>query len=345
MYIKPDGKILGAGFSDNVMQLNTNGTPDTVFGANGVANIGILSNIEALTLDADSRIVIAGYAILDISTQNIVGRFTENGLPDTEFGTNGIVYSDPITDPYTQQFRAVGTTSNNKVVTFTKTASAIKVLQFNEDGTADNTFGTAGIKICTFTDVSDNEGYDLSIQADDKILISGYALYTNQEDAENSLLIRLTTTGAFDTTFGNGGRIIEPVSNINDNFKVLKIQPNGAIVVKPEYGYEDNVIKLLRYLSGESLGVLDFKSDNNAVYVYPNPITESSVLQYILKNNESVTITVTDMNGRIVNTLVQDADQMAGTYSQKLLMGNIAAGTYFATIATAKGKVSVKLVK
>ncbi len=87
-----DGKILIAGTTGGgvgVVRLHPDGSRDGSFGANGVARLAIdaLVHTSSITLDRDGYLV-AGSA--GAVTRGFVARFTNNGLVDTTFGTNGV---------------------------------------------------------------------------------------------------------------------------------------------------------------------------------------------------------------------------------------------------------------
>ncbi|OFZ01480.1 MAG: hypothetical protein A2491_21630 [Bacteroidetes bacterium RIFOXYC12_FULL_35_7] len=66
---------------------------------------------------------------------------------------------------------------------------------------------------------------------------------------------------------------------------------------------------------------------NISLSVFPNPVTENSVLNYVLPETGNVTISVYDMNGKIVSQFVLQ-NQFAGTYTYILNAANLAEGTY-----------------
>ena len=106
--IKDDGKILVCGYTTDytvwymvILQLDSNGVLDPSFGNNGVvlkqAGPGE-SILYALALQDDGKILAAGYSQNnDYRNVPVVLRYTETGVPDTSFGTEGMA-GIPVTE-------------------------------------------------------------------------------------------------------------------------------------------------------------------------------------------------------------------------------------------------------
>ena len=92
MLVQPDRKIVVAGNPPDssvmmVMRLNPNGTPDATFDGDGTATIdfgGQDDFANAMALQADGKIVVAGYAA---GGRFAVARLNVNGSLDAAFGT------------------------------------------------------------------------------------------------------------------------------------------------------------------------------------------------------------------------------------------------------------------
>jgi len=103
--IQADGKIVVAGFSLNgsyydlaVVRYNSDGTLDTAFGTGGIVVLhgesGYLGN--SVAIQADGKIVVAGikkFPDANLSGNFLVVRYNSNGTLDSDFGTDGIVYT------------------------------------------------------------------------------------------------------------------------------------------------------------------------------------------------------------------------------------------------------------
>jgi len=81
--------------------------------------------------------------------------------------------------------------------------------------------------------------------------------------------------------------------------------------------------------------VADLNPANNAILFQniPNPFTSSTLVSYILKENAPVTLSVFDINGKKIETLVQKS-MLAGSYSFEWNPGRIPAGMYYMVLQT-----------
>ncbi|WP_136806692.1 delta-60 repeat domain-containing protein [Desulfosediminicola flagellatus] len=102
--LKSNGEILIAGsnssnggYAGSLLQLNSSGSPDPVFGRNGEVILNIAGNdIELFDslIAQDEKIMAAGYIHNGSYRVPILVRFLENGDVDASFGREGFVYGD-----------------------------------------------------------------------------------------------------------------------------------------------------------------------------------------------------------------------------------------------------------
>ena len=69
---------------------------------------------------------------------------------------------------------------------------------------------------------------------------------------------------------------------------------------------------------------------------YPNPFNPQTTISYALAQPSHVTLRLYDVQGRLVQTLV-DAPQASGTHAMRFDAGHLASGTYFYRLDTAEG--------
>jgi uncharacterized delta-60 repeat protein len=116
-------------------------------------------------------------------------------------------------------------------------------------GSLDPTFGTGGIVTTpnTTTGCGQNVNCSVAIQSDGKIVVAGGAVASN--GAPELALARYTTSGSLDSTFGNGGIVVEPSNNGGPAFG-LAIQTDGKIVTAAP---EDFDLAVLRFNTNGTL--------------------------------------------------------------------------------------------
>ncbi|MFM7275637.1 MAG: hypothetical protein ACKO4A_17650, partial [Gammaproteobacteria bacterium] len=123
-------------------------------------------------------------------------------------------------------------------------------LRYNSDGTLDNGFNGSGI-VVTPVGTSTEEAYELALQADGKILLTG-----NSSGSGSPLaLVRYNTDGTLDTSFSGDGKALASSGGTSDSGWGIALQSDGRILVAGQGAgapYSDFV--LMRFTTG---GVLD----------------------------------------------------------------------------------------
>jgi len=97
-------------------------------------------------------------------------------------------------------------------------------------------------------------------------------------------------------------------------------------------------------LAGSPLGILGLNSPNVIMTTYPNPFTGSNTIQYHVETTTNVVITLYDLNGRLVKTLVNE-QKTPGDYTVEWNAGMLGEGTYFAKAVQGNTQQTLKLTK
>ena len=180
--LQPNGKILLAGSAyDTVhyfglLRYNSNGTADNTFGTNGKVCMTFGgSDLEgrAVAVQADGKIVMAGWSNVGVHQAFALARFDTTGSLDNTFGTGGkvtTVIGTANAGAYSMVIQTDGKIilaghSYNYYDDFT-------VVRYNSDGSLDATFGSSG-KVVTNFGTSDDGIFSTVIQADGKIVVGG----------------------------------------------------------------------------------------------------------------------------------------------------------------------------
>jgi len=100
---------------------------------------------------------------------------------------------------------------------------------------------------------------------------------------------------------------------------------------------------MIRSVVDPIIGINEINNSVNLFSCMPNPANNTTQISYELKNNEKVSIIITDIAGRIVKTLNQGT-QTKGNYSVDLDLSNLTSGTYFYTLKTATAQATEKLI-
>ncbi len=238
MLRQPDGKLVMVGGStvDFVMaRLNADGTPDMTFGSAGLVTTDIMGGFNseharAVTIQPDGKLVVAGEGSPDFSTNYVtLARYNTDGTLDTHFGNGGKVSSGPVVG----RAWAVGVQADGKIVVAgdqyvgnrQSDFGDVLVARYNANGSVDAGFAAGGSQVFDLANGTD-QARNVVVQPDGKILVSGVPIQNT--GVEPTVLARLDPNGTFDSTFGNGGKLIISTARIGHG---LALQPDGKLLL------------------------------------------------------------------------------------------------------------------
>lgn len=260
--IQGDGKILVAGRSEDLngslnfalARYTTNGVLDTSFGPSGSGKVTtdfstLLDSAYSVTVQSDGKIVLAGVSANQVSHDFALARYTTNGFLDTTFGTNG--NGKVLTDfnSRTDEGFSVAVQSDGKIVVAGSADSSsggnrdFAIVRYTPNGALDPNFGTGG-KVNTPIGSGEDIGRSVVVQNDGKIIVAGSADLAFGQ-TQTFALIRYTTNGALDGTFGAGGKL---TTDFPGGAYSVALQSDGRIIVAGySYSGSSEVFALARF--------------------------------------------------------------------------------------------------
>ncbi|HNQ90929.1 MAG TPA: hypothetical protein PKM73_20125 [Verrucomicrobiota bacterium] len=187
--LQADGRIL-VSVASGIRRVNAHGTLDAGF------NVTANDAVTCLALQADERIVVAGY-FTTLAGQPRVGmaRLESNGNADPSFMPNA------------GRVECLAVQTDGKILT-----GGADISRFNPDGTVDTEF------------VSPNPNQpvrDLVVQPDGKIVVGGW--FSVLGNTTRHVVARLQADGRLDSTFSDLG--------FGSSVDSLALQPDGKILV------------------------------------------------------------------------------------------------------------------
>ncbi len=260
--IQTDGKIIVAGRSSNgtnydfaVARYNTDGGLDNTFDIDGKVTTAIGGSSDwgnSITIQADGKILVAGYAAGSLNYDFAVVRYNTNGSLDNSFNTDGIVTTDiggtanlcsSIAIQPDAKIVLAGSTSIGPGYDFT-------VVRYDSTGILDNTFDTDGI-VTTDIGNSIDDLFALAIQSDGKIVAVGVSNNGNNDDFA---LVRYNTNGSLDNSFDTDGKVTTNIGNFSDDRGLsVAIQSDGKILVAGDTEINNADFALVSYNPDGSL--------------------------------------------------------------------------------------------
>jgi uncharacterized delta-60 repeat protein len=201
----PDGKIYAAGFIAQdgdqafaVARLDAKGQLDPSFGKDGVASVNVAANGKAVELargvvvQSSGKVVIAGPIEHDTGATGDAARDTDIAL--ARFDASGKL--DPT---------------------------------FGKNGVATIDLGTG--RATSATAFVGDTSWGIGSLPGDKVVLFGSMLAEGSGRADaDFVVLGLTNTGALDTGFGAGGKVVVDLGGSGDSPRHLLVQPDGKIM-------------------------------------------------------------------------------------------------------------------
>ncbi len=251
--IDSNGKALVAGFAiqsqTNILlaRFTTAGILDTTFNTTGYVtySIGVGATLEGIGTQSTGNIIVAGSAVIDGIPNFMLARFTSTGSLDTTFGSNGITLTQV---GVINIISAMAIQSNDQIVVIGTADDNLTIARYNADGSIDTSFGSSGI----FQPNIDPSviGYDVALDSSGNIAIAASIIQSNVRQA---MVIRLTSSGALDTTFNSTGYVITSIVYGAEYYGITIQSNNDIIAAGYTVGPLSNELAIARYLTNGTL--------------------------------------------------------------------------------------------
>ncbi len=240
--IQADGKILVAGVFQNgsgsdclVIRYNADGSFDNSFGVGGKAITSTARfQPNAIAIQADGKIVVAGHARVNSNSQFAVVRYHTDGSPDTSLDGDGMVItvvSRLTTTSFAKsEASAVGILSDGKIVTagysLRDTGFDFAIVRYNANGSLDASFGGGDGIVITKMGNFNSYANVLGFQSGGKFIVAGSR---NGDFA----LVRYNSNGSPDTTFSGDGIVTTNLGG-SDAVNAMVFETRTTTILQPE---------------------------------------------------------------------------------------------------------------
>ncbi len=244
--------IVGGVMDYAVRRYSANGVFDTSFGVNGSAVVDVGgggSTPRSMALQADGKIVIAGYSTLGDSR---IARLNANGSIDTAFGGgDGIVIASVPTLKTTNATSVIIQADGEILVggyggELVANRNDFALMRFDQNGNPDPSLNGTGKMSLELGD--DEVLYALGQQDDGKIVASG-------ESGIRYAIARMNLDGSLDPTFDDNGIFYTTTPlGIGSNYTSMLVQRDGKLAIAGQIGATNSgAFSMLRLLTGTGM--------------------------------------------------------------------------------------------
>ncbi len=226
-----------------VLRLDTDGGLDPAFGTGGAAVFelpGLLgARAEAVALQSDGGIVIAGGANNASVQRGFIARLDSVGNLDSSFATGGVFSMDsPVGLGLPMSFKAVTVFGDDAIVAGGG-GNDLVVVRLTDVGQPDTTFSDDGIASFNVSSVdlggvvigSFDDVNGLAVRTDESIVLAGSTRPALTSLNVDAIPASVTATGDLDTTFGVDGYALLPNRVTQESaFDVVALPAGGFVV-------------------------------------------------------------------------------------------------------------------
>lgn len=311
--LQTDGKIIVSGTSSlssvnqnvSTIRLNSNGTYDTTFDGDGIAQTVVPaedSEARSVAMQNDGKIVIGGAS--DFGGEDpLLIRLNSNGSLDTSFDGDGIKLFELLNNGQSQHFHEIVPQPDGKIIAVAAyltdnfpfvTRNDFFIVRVNSDGTNDNSFDANGITKSQWCE----NGSELALQTDGKIVAVGSRDRVNDSEYIQGICVqRFNADGTVDYSFNLTPSNGKTSFSTDDLIEINAIAglPSGKILVAGSSGISGGAIEaVLMRLNAN--GTLDTSFMSEGFYVRTNVSTTNPNIFYDLKIQSDGSFFVTGEN-------------------------------------------------
>lgn len=228
-----------------VISFAQSGSLDDSFGNQGLVTFlpeQTLNKGYGIAVQADQKILLAGYALNGTSNEFVLLRILPDGALDPDFGIDGMVKTTVGTDALCY---AIALQPDGKILLAGATSTAsngskdFALLRYLPAGTLDSSFSADGIQALSFG-IGDDIARAVLVQPDGNILIAGTS--TNGNNALMAIA-RFQPDGSPDLSFSTDGKNTLGIGTIFSNAYAMALRSDGKILLSgsAKFGMSDDV--------------------------------------------------------------------------------------------------------
>jgi uncharacterized delta-60 repeat protein len=266
--LTPEGKIVLASQTGQVVRLTANGALDPTFNGDGVATLSLA--VRAVVVQSDGKILLCGDA-------GLVARVVAdgNGL-DSGFGNQGMV-----TFPLAAQFKSIVCQPDGKIVATGSADQSLVAARWLANGQADASFGANGLTSASFAPYS---AWPLAVvlQPSGKIIVAANGNALNGSRVHLLRFLSGLTVGTSEQVFPRAARMASPnpfSEFLRLDFSTLPAVPSEVAV----FDLNGRRVFVAHEISAQSTDIQEVASWQPGVYLLRATTPRGTFVQKIVK--------------------------------------------------------------
>lgn len=343
--IQPDGKIViggQLGFKYMVARLLENSNLDVSFNTVGYATYQKFSDqyeVGAIKVLNDGKILVAGRG----NNKFVIVKYNSNGSLDTSFAVEGVLNPAEISGTDAVIYNMLTFDNGDFIVIgaarYNEKYNGV-MAKFNASGNPVTGFGNNGILINDAGTNLGSHGIDV-VTFNDKIY-AGYSV--GPASNYDFKITAYNMNGVVDTAFGTAGSTTFYFGDnmTHDYLETMVMQPDGKIIMGGKGG--TGVFSLARLLTDNVMGTNPATLVKNDFLVYPNPVTEHSILFTNLSEAGQFELKLYNIEGKLIANLGLNTFS-SGVAETNLALPLLTQGVYFLKISSSGKEIrTLKIV-
>ena len=226
-----------------IVKYKPDGTLDTTFNSTGKVTMSGIAGAASgdfgysIAIDSSDNIYVTGLSSNGTDNDMFIVKYKPDGTLDTTFNSTGKVVLD-INGWDEGKYIAID--SNNNIYVAGRSNVSVNnnifIAKYDSSGALVNTFGTSGTLVLddpTGTGKNSDDVRSLSIDSSGNLYIAGSS---NDGSSYNIYLLKYSSAGVLDTTFGNSGKVVTENAytitasmDANDKIYTATINVSGGV--------------------------------------------------------------------------------------------------------------------
>lgn len=352
LVLRPDGRILVIGSTQDagtyhtaIAQLLPDGSYDPDYSDDGRSIIALsaIRDISAAgLLLPDGKLLLA--ATIGNPSDLGVARIGPDGELDVSFGIQGVATAS-VTDTNDLGMTIALAPDGRIVVAGSAQFGVFRrfaVARFTQDGTLDTSFNDVGYAAHNAGPL-ENQGSDVVVQPDGKIIVCGTAGISPNPVMG---LLRYDVTGALDTLFDEDGKLVLDVGAYSDFARAIALQADGILIAGSSTALDGYTrFTVVRLLNDIDIGFADLVGASASIRVFPNPIAAGALFSFDLRDDDRLTLSCFDLQGRMLRGFFAGRTFCAGHHMVELDFTGIAPGSCVLAFSNGSGRSAVQVIK